>query len=175
MVKPGLPGAGGGPFSGSVSARGLAEGDGGFCASGEADASHLTFSMMMKMCLPTLVCLACAGLMVGGKAATKMKGRPLVAHIGKGIGAYTVGMPLAEARLRSGAGLKPEGVSRLGKTGWLAGPLLLIVDDESQKIDNDPPSFGAKRWLRLRAATETQRQLISIVLLLANTSSSSAC
>lgn len=46
-------------------------------------------SRMVKTCLPTLVCLACAGLMVGGKAATKMNGRPLVAHIGKGIGAYS--------------------------------------------------------------------------------------
>ncbi|MEL6341293.1 MAG: glutathione S-transferase family protein [Myxococcota bacterium] len=44
----------------------------------------------------------------------------------------------------------------------------------SGSSSQDPPSFGASRWLRLRAATETQRQLISIVLLLAKTSSSSA-
>ncbi|MEO1332938.1 MAG: hypothetical protein AAFV32_05410 [Myxococcota bacterium] len=114
-------------------------------------------SRMVKTCLPTLVCLACAGLMVGGKAATKMKGKPLVAHIGKGIGAYTVGMPLAEARLRSGAGLKPEGVSRVGKTGWLAGPLLLIVDDESQKIETISLTLRSSRGVVIDGAVLTPK------------------
>lgn len=81
--------------------------------------------------------------MAGGK--TRKKGKPLVAHIGEGIGAYTLGMPLADARLRSGAGLKPEGIPRLRKTGWLAGPLLLIVDDESEKIESISLKLRASR------------------------------
>ncbi|MEM6730310.1 MAG: hypothetical protein AAF658_02070 [Myxococcota bacterium] len=103
------------------------------------------------------LCVAGALLVSVNSSGASKKGGPLTLVPGQGIGGYSIGMPLEEARLRSSAGLRADENIRPGLSAWLTGPLRLLVDESTEKVTMIELNLTNSRGVRLGAVTLTPK------------------